>query len=106
MVRFDSVLNVTDLIRDAILLLLQQVDRYSPRVVGLQQFHSLVVETIALSRCSSLTQLRCRNGSCGQCREDLLGDRCIVVVPVRKSRNLHSLCRFTEAHRLPAGYIK
>ncbi|WP_300266159.1 hypothetical protein [Microbacterium sp.] len=50
MVRFEPVFNVTDLVRDAILLLLQQVDRYRPRVVGLQQFHSLVVETVALAR--------------------------------------------------------
>ncbi|WP_240739915.1 hypothetical protein [Leucobacter triazinivorans] len=50
MVRFDSVLNVSDLIRDAILLLLQQVDRHRPRVVGLQQFHALVVEPVALTR--------------------------------------------------------
>ena len=35
MVRFEPVLNVTDLIRDAILLLLQQINRHRTRVVGL-----------------------------------------------------------------------
>lgn len=33
---FKPVLNVTDLVRDAILLLLQQINRYCSRVVGLQ----------------------------------------------------------------------
>ncbi|WP_188712188.1 hypothetical protein [Microbacterium faecale] len=46
MVRFNSVLNVSDLIRDAILFLLQQVDRYRTRVVGLQQLHPFVVEPV------------------------------------------------------------
>ncbi|MFC5338475.1 hypothetical protein [Leucobacter denitrificans] len=46
MVSFDSVLNVSDLIRDAILLLLQQVDRYRTRIVSLQQLHPLVIETV------------------------------------------------------------
>ncbi|EYT53070.1 hypothetical protein H490_0111495 [Leucobacter sp. UCD-THU] len=49
MVRFDSVLNVSDLVRDAILLLLQQVDRNRARVVGLQQLHPFVVEPVPLA---------------------------------------------------------
>ncbi|WP_246046046.1 hypothetical protein [Rarobacter faecitabidus] len=48
--RFKPVLNVTDLVRDAILLLLQQVDRHRPRIVSLQQLHSLIIETVALAR--------------------------------------------------------
>ncbi|MGK0714482.1 hypothetical protein ACR5KS_00180 [Leucobacter sp. W1153] len=50
MVRFKPVLNVTDLVRDAILFLLQQVDRYRTHIVGLQQLHPLVIEPVAHAR--------------------------------------------------------
>ncbi|WP_346057751.1 hypothetical protein [Leucobacter alluvii] len=46
MMRFDSVLNVSDLIRDAILLLLQQVYRNRTRIVGLQELHPFVIEPV------------------------------------------------------------
>ncbi|MGK0740632.1 hypothetical protein ACSHWG_01935 [Leucobacter sp. Z1108] len=50
MVRFKPVLNVTDLVRDAILLLLQQINRDRSCVVGLQKFHPLVIETVTFAR--------------------------------------------------------
>ena len=43
-------LNVTDLVRDAILLLLQQINRYRSRVVCLQKFHPLVIKPVPLTR--------------------------------------------------------
>ncbi|WP_235590674.1 hypothetical protein [Leucobacter sp. G161] len=50
MVRFEPVLNVTDLVRDAILLLLQQVNRDCPCIVGLQQLHPLAIEPVTFAR--------------------------------------------------------
>ncbi|MGO1435441.1 MAG: hypothetical protein ACTHV4_07610 [Canibacter sp.] len=50
MVRFEPVLDVTDLVRDAILLLFQQVNRNGPRIVGLQQLHPLVIKPVTFAR--------------------------------------------------------
>lgn len=42
--------DVADLVRDTVLLLLQQVNRLCPSIVGLKQFHPLVIEPVTFAR--------------------------------------------------------